>query len=257
MAISSISSLINTWTSTTIIATSFNEITGLIKVRSPWGVALTPAQGRPLIYQRIIPSWRVTLEDRLGVNEPPSSVGSRVAKSLEGARILGTNRVLQGAAKKRMFSWRRWNDAALGAKGETGDVEMRGGGFIDFLPRGPVTRFVGPSCTVIGCSYPRREGLDAPQDASSPRKSPIVSSIVREFLRWRLILSLARKIFWSFWRDSEANLLILAGKLYIIIVIINTASKWWTCVFYNKILIIFDYNIFTLWWLFNKIMILL
>lgn len=102
----------------------------------------------------------MTLEGRLGVNEPPSSAGSRVAKSLEGARILGTNRVLQGAAKKRMFSRRRWDDAALGAKGrETGDVEVRGGGFIDFLPRGPVTRFVGPSCTVIGCSYPPDEGV--------------------------------------------------------------------------------------------------
>lgn len=150
----------------------------------------------------------MTLEGRLGVNEPPSSVGSRVAKSLEGARILGTNRVLQDAAKKRMFSWRRWDDAALDVKGEKGDVKVRGGGFIDFLPRGPVTRFVGPSCTVIGCSYPRRECLDAPQDAPSPTKSPIVSSIVRvEFLLWRrLILSLSRRIL-SFWRDSEANLL--------------------------------------------------
>lgn len=49
-------------------------------------------------------------------------------------------------------------------------VEVRGGGFIDFLPRGPVTHFVGPSCTVIGCSYPRCEGPDAPQAALSPRK---------------------------------------------------------------------------------------
>lgn len=36
-------------------------------------------------------------------------------------------------------------------------MEGRGGGFIDFLPRGPVTRFVGPSCAVIGCSIPWRK----------------------------------------------------------------------------------------------------
>lgn len=124
----------------------FNEITRLIKVKSPRAVALTPAQGRPLIYQRIIPSWQVTLEDGPGVNEPLSSMRSsmRVAKSLEGARILGTNRVLQGAAKKRMFSRRRWDDdAALGAKGERQGCEGEGWGLHRFLTPWPSNAFRG------------------------------------------------------------------------------------------------------------------
>lgn len=108
----------------------------------------------------------MTLEG-LGVNEPPSSAGSSVAKSLEGARILGTNRVLQGAAKKRMSLGVVGTMVHSVQRGETGDVEVRGGGFIDFLPRGPVTHFVGPS---LGVATPDGEGLDAPQDAPSPRK---------------------------------------------------------------------------------------
>lgn len=83
----------------------------------------------------------MTLEGHLGVNESPSSAGSRVAKSLEGARILGTNRVLQGAAKKRMFSRRRWDDAALNAKRRDRECGDEGWGLHRFLTPWPSNAF--------------------------------------------------------------------------------------------------------------------
>lgn len=118
------------------------------------------------------------------------------------------------SSRRRRAADAKGERMGVGAEGVGGE---RCGGFIDFLPRGPVTRFVGPSCAVIGCSFPRREDLDAPQNAPGSRKSPIVPSIVRlGFLPRRYLILLLE--LWLFY-DSEADLprssATLVGKVYV------------------------------------------
>lgn len=64
-------------------------------------------------------------------------------KELRKSARRKTNQVLQGAAKKRMHRavGKRLEAFSLGWVGKMGQGLGGGGGFIDFLPRAPVTRF--------------------------------------------------------------------------------------------------------------------